>query len=179
MNLKSKSFDDLTQKNIEVIAKLEDALSSKRSASDKFIDAIAGFCGTKAFVWVHVVWFAIWIGSNSLPRIKHYDTFPFPLLALIVSLEAIFLTAFVLISQNYQAQVAVRRNHLDLQINLLSEQENTKMLTMLRAIMQHLGIQLGDEEADAMLESVSPEKLTEQIIESFERSDTGTPDTQV
>ena len=86
-----------------------------------------------------------------------------------VSLETIFLTAFILISQKYQAQVAVRRNHLDLQINLLSEQENTKMLMMLSAIMQNMNIHLSDEEAHFMQETVRPEKLAEQIIESFER----------
>ncbi len=169
MNRKLKSFDELTQQNIEVIAKLEDALSNQRTASDKFIDAIAGFCGTKAFVWVHFAWFSIWIGFNSLPGIKRFDLFPFPLLALIVSLEAIFLTAFILISQKYQAQVAVRRNHLDLQINLLSEQENTKMLMMLSAIMKSMNIHLSDEEANILQETVRPEKLAEQIIDSFER----------
>ena len=169
MNRKLKSFDDLTQQNIEVIAKLEDALLNQRTASDKFIDGIAGFCGTKAFVWVHFAWFSMWILANSFVGIKHFDLFPFPLLALIVSLEAIFLTAFILISQKYQAQIAVRRNHLDLQINLLSEQENTKMLMMLSAIMHHMNIPLSDEEADIMQETVRPEKLAEQIIDSFER----------
>ncbi len=169
MNPKLKSFDELTQQNIEVIAKLEEELSNQRTVSDKFIDGIADFCGTKAFVWMHFAWFSLWIGVNSLPRIKRFDLFPFPLLALIVSLEAIFLTAFILISQKYQAQVAVRRNHLDLQIILLSEQENTKMLMMLSAIMHSMNIHLSDEEADFMQENVRPEKLAEQIIESFER----------
>ncbi len=176
MNRKLKSFEDLTQQNIEVIAKLEEALSNQRTASDKFVDAIADFCSTKAFVWAHLAWFSIWISANLFPGIKHFDPFPFPLLALIVSLEAIFLTAFVLISQKYQAQIAVRRNHLDLQINLLSEQENTKMLTMLSAIMQNMNIHAGDEEVDAMQEAVRPEKLAEQIIEAFELRPDSTKD---
>ena len=68
---------------------------------------------------------------NDLPGVPHFDPFPFTFLTLVVSLEAIFLSAFILISQNHETRLSERRNQLDLQINLLTEQENTKMLKLL------------------------------------------------
>ena len=68
---------------------------------------------------------ACWILINAVPRHPHIDPFPFTFLTLVVSLEAIFLSTFILISQNHDTKISERRNHLDLQINLLSEQENT------------------------------------------------------
>jgi uncharacterized membrane protein len=69
------------------------------------------------FVWVHVVWFGLWILINPIPGVKHIDPFPFTFLTLVVSLEAIFLSTFILISQNHDTRISERRNYLDLQIN--------------------------------------------------------------
>jgi uncharacterized membrane protein len=73
-----------------------------------------------------------------VPGVDHFDPFPFTFLTLIVSLEAIFLSTFILISQNYETRLSERRNQLDLQINLLSEQE-TKMLRILERIAKRWG----------------------------------------
>ncbi|MCM5679552.1 DUF1003 domain-containing protein [Schlegelella sp. S2-27] len=75
------------------------------------------------FIWLHAFAFAAWITLNVWPGADHPDPYPFIFLTLMVSLEAIFLSTLVLISQNDDARVAERRNALDLQINLLSEQE--------------------------------------------------------
>ena len=91
------------------------------------------------FVWVHVIWFGGWILLNSIPGIPHFDPFPFTFLTLIVSLEAIFLSTFILISQNLETRISERRSHLDLQLNMLSEQENTKMIAILLAIAAESG----------------------------------------
>jgi uncharacterized membrane protein len=120
------SVDQLTQRNIEAVRELEEAAKEERTASDRVAEAIANFCGSMTFVWVHVVWFGIWILINVIPRLPHIDPFPFTFLTLVVSLEAIFLSTFILISQNHDTKISERRNHLDLQINLLSEQENTQ-----------------------------------------------------
>jgi uncharacterized membrane protein len=85
-------------------------------------------------------------------------------LTLAVSFEAIFLSTFILISENRQALVDERRSHLDLQINLLSEQENTKMLQLLREIAEKLGVNPGKDPTVAALEQATqPDKLVEQI----------------
>lgn len=165
---------ELTERNVAAVGKLEDAAHARRSQTDVVADKIANFCGSMKFVWVHLVWFGFWITINEQPYTKHIDPYPFPLMTLVVSLEAIFLTTFVLISQNRQGNLADRRNHLDLQINLLAEQENSKILTMLKALMEHVGIADIDPEVHVLSQSTQPEKLVEQIEVMMDRS-TPTP----
>lgn len=116
------------------------------------------------FVWLHVAWFCCWLTLNSWPGIAHFDPYPFTFLTLIVSLEAIFLSAFILISQNYELRISDRRNQLDLQINLLTEQENTKMLQLLERIAEKVGVDVKDDPALHLLDQdTRPEKLIAQI----------------
>jgi len=158
------SGDELTRRNVAAILELEKAAKEQRSSSDRVAEAIADFCGSMTFVWVHVMWFAAWVVMNVTPGIPHLDPFPFTFLTLMVSLEAIFLSTFILISQNHDTRISERRNHLDLQINLLSEQENTRMITMLQAIAEKVGADLsGDPHLEALSEDVQPEKLFAQI----------------
>jgi len=158
------SADQLTQRNVESILQLEKAAKNERRKSDLVAEAIAQFCGSMTFVWVHVLWFGAWILINSVPGIGHIDPFPFTFLTLVVSLEAIFLSTFILISQNHETKITERRNHLDLQINLLSEQENTVMLSMLRAIAEKVGVEpRPDPQLDQLEQQTQPEKLAQQI----------------
>jgi uncharacterized membrane protein len=158
------SADDLMQRNVELICKLEESAKQERTRTDLIAEGIANFCGSMTFVWVHVVWFGGWIVINLLPRLPHVDPFPFTFLTLVVSLEAIFLSTFILISQNHDTKISERRNHLDLQINLLSEQENTKMITMLQAIAAKVGAEVNeDPHLQALSEETEPEKLVRQI----------------
>jgi uncharacterized membrane protein len=158
------SVDQLTQRNIDAIQQLEKAAKEERSSTDRLAEAIANFCGSMTFVWVHVAWFGFWILINSISGLPHIDPFPFTFLTLVVSLEAIFLSTFILISQNHDTKVSERRNHLDLQINLLSEQENTQMLMMLRAIAEKVGANLSrDDHVQALSEETKPQQLVQQI----------------
>ena len=97
----------------------KDAWASVRKVQDDVTDAITAFAGSLAFVYIHVGWFAVWVLLNS--GILNFDKFPFGLLTLIVSLEAIFLSTFVMISQNRQAARADVRSELDFETNLRSE----------------------------------------------------------
>jgi len=158
--------DQLTHRNVEAIRRLEKAAKEERTGSDLVAEGIARFCGSMVFVWVHVVWFGIWILINLIPGIKHIDPFPFTFLTLVVSLEAIFLSTFILISQNQDTKISEQRNHLDLQINLLSEQENTRMIGMLQAIADKVGADVSkDPDLQALSEETEPEKLVRQIKE--------------
>jgi uncharacterized membrane protein len=158
------SVEDLTKRNVELIRELEEAAKRERKPSDRIAEAIADFCGSMKFVWVHVIWFCGWIAFNLAPGVRHIDPFPFTFLTLVVSLEAIFLSTFILISQNHDTRITERRNHLDLQINLLSEQENTKMIAMLQAIAAHVGAELGhDPHLKALSEMTEPERVVQQI----------------
>src|SRR5206468_12393032 len=158
------SSDDLTKRNVEIIKQLEDAAKQNRTKSDLVAEAIANFCGSMTFVWVHVGWFGGWVVLNVIPGIRHIDPFPFTFLTLVVSLEAIFLSTFILISQNHDTKISERRNHLDLQINLLSEQEDTRMIEMLQAIAAKVGADLSqDPHLQALSEETEPERLVQQI----------------
>ena len=158
------SAEELTEQNVETVTKLEQAAREQRTPTDRVAEKIASFCGSVTFVWVHVVWFSGWILLNLIPVIPHVDPFPFTFLTLIVSLEAIFLSTFILISQNLDSRISQRRSHLDLQLNLLSEQENTKMIVMLHAIAAKVGADLSqDPHLKALSEETQPERLIEQI----------------
>jgi uncharacterized membrane protein len=164
------SFEQLTQRNIEVVRKLEEAANEQRSISDRVARLIARFCGSMTFVWVHVLGFGGWIVLNLAPGVKHIDPFPFTFLTFMVSLEAIFLSTFILISQNQDTKISERRNHLDLQINLLSEQENTKMLMMLQAIAEKVGADLEpDEDVTVLAQETELEKVVAQIEQHEEK----------
>jgi uncharacterized membrane protein len=161
---REESSDELTKRNVEVIKQLEDAAKQERTKSDLVAEAVANFCGSMTFVWVHVIWFGGWIVFNSVPGLPHVDAFPFTFLTLVVSLEAIFLSTFILISQNHDTKLSERRNNLDLQINLLSEQENTRMLEMLRVIAEKLGCELpDDQDVRKLSEVIDPERVAKQI----------------
>ena len=164
------SVEQLTQRNIEVVRKLEEAAHQERTTSDRVARMIARFCGSMTFVWVHVIGFGGWIALNLLPGVKHVDPFPFTFLTFLVSLEAIFLSTFILISQNQDTRISERRNHLDLQINLLSEQENTKMLMMLQAIAEKVGAEIEhDEDMTVLAQDTELEKVVAQIEQHEEK----------
>jgi uncharacterized membrane protein len=133
---------DPAKKNVRTIARLENAMLHHRSATARISDVVCRKAGSGTFILIHIAWFAAWILINlgAVPAIQPFDPYPFTFLTMVVSLEAIFLSVFVLISQNHMAHLADRRAHLDLQINLLAEQENTIMLRMLRRLCEKQGI---------------------------------------
>ena len=167
------SVEELTQLNVETVSKLEEAAREHRTRTDRMAEVIADFCGSMTFVWVHVIWFGGWIALNLLPGTKHVDPFPFTFLTLVVSLEAIFLSTFILISQNHDSRVTEKRNHLDLQINLLSEQENTQMLRMLQQIAAKVGADVAHDPDTRLLgQATKPERLAEQIEQTVTNNST-------
>jgi uncharacterized membrane protein len=156
--------DEVTERNIERILKAEQKKADPKSG-DALAGAITRFCGSMTFVWVHVIWFGGWALLNLLlPVPWRWDPMPFPFLTLVVSLEAIFLSTFILITENREAARAARRAELDLQINLLAEQEDTRILQLLEKIAQRLGVEASaDPETRALEEKTRPEKVLEQI----------------
>lgn len=131
--------DATTARNIETVAAIEAASQASRGSLDRVSARISRFASTTRFILLHVVWFAGWVVTNSLVE-SPIDPYPFTFLTLLTSLEAIFLSSFVLISQSQLEHVAGRRAELDLQINLLAEAEMTKVLAAVQAIAEHLGV---------------------------------------
>lgn len=153
--LSDKIANNPTQFNIAAIAKLEQEALHGRTPTERASDAIVKFIGSMAFLLLHALLVATWsmINLNVIPRIKPFDPFPFGILALVVSSESVFLTIFVLISQNRMARQAERRSHLDLQVSMLAEQEITMMLQMQQKLCQHLGVDV--KSATAAVEGFS------------------------
>jgi uncharacterized membrane protein len=153
-----------TQSNILKIMRIEQRQKRRRNFGERLSDAIALFCGSMRFVYVHVAWFSAWVIYNSWLPVTPFDPFPYTFLTMVVSLEAIFLSTFILISQNHDTKLSERRNHLDLQINMLAEQENTRMLELLGAIAKKVGVPADDESMKILTETVDPATLVHQII---------------
>ncbi|MEO7650307.1 MAG: DUF1003 domain-containing protein, partial [Bryobacteraceae bacterium] len=122
------------------------------------------------FVGAHAVWFVGWILANfgALPYIHTFDPFPYPFLTFVVSLESIFLSLFIMMSQSRASRQADARAHLDLQINLLAEQESTKMLQMLQKLCEHHRLAIAhDPEVDALKTPTEPAELLDELKEKL------------
>jgi uncharacterized membrane protein len=157
------SVEEVTRRNVDRILALEASEEEKATTTDRVAKAVTSFAGSMRFVWVNALLMAGWIVVNLvLPEPRGLDPFPFSLLTLTLSIEAIFLGIFVLISQNRAARVSEKRSHLDLQLNLLSEQENTKMLMILEQIGHAVGVRAGPE-GKTLAQPTQPEALSEQI----------------
>jgi uncharacterized membrane protein len=129
----------VAEENIRAVARLQARAQQRRTLAQRLGDWITVCAARESSVAFHVVWFALWVTINSgHGLISPFDPFPFTLLTTIVSLEAIFLTLFVLASENRLTQEADRRGQLDLQVNLLAEQEMTMVLRMLKEVCEHL-----------------------------------------
>lgn len=143
-----------------------------RTRTEKFADFVSSSVGSIPFFIFHVYWFIAWIVLNSdvIPGIEPFDPYPYGLLTMVVSLEAIFLSIFILLSQNRSANVDRLREELALQVNLIAEEEITKSLEILARIADKLGIKMDDSELRRMLERIN----TSYIERSLQKQiDTG------
>ena len=158
------------ERNIETLLELRCQADEGRSLQTKAADWITRFSGSMLFVYLHAIWFALWIAINEgwleQLHIKPFDEFPFGLLTLIVSLEAIFLSTFVLLSQNRQSEIADERADLDLQINLLAEHEITRILMLVDALIDHFGLESEhDPEIDELKLEVKPDLVMRKLAD--------------
>ncbi len=137
---------------------------------ERLSDAIARQAGRIWFIGLHAAWFAIWITLNSgyVPAVHPFDPYPYQFLTFVVSLEAIFLSLFILMSENRQSRQADTRSHLDLQINLLAEQEATKMLQMLQSLCEYHKLPIAhDPEVEILKSPTKPAELAEELKASL------------
>ena len=132
------------EENINAVKVWEQAALSERSAAVRFSEWVTRSLGAGWSLSLHVAWFAVWVLANTgrIPGVQPFDRFPFPLLTTMVSLEAIFLSLFVLASQNRLTMQADKRAQLDLQIDLLAEREMTAVLVTLVDLARHLKVPL-------------------------------------
>ncbi len=159
--LSTASSNSATERNIRTICELEAVSLGQRSHLERLGDAIAIHAGKPWCIVAHCLWFACWIAVNA---VKPFDPFPYPFLTTAVSLESIFLALFLLMSQNRSNRQAEERAHLDLQINLLAEDENTKMLQMLQALCAHHKLDMAhDPEVEKLAGKVDAADVVAEI----------------
>jgi uncharacterized membrane protein len=155
------------ERYIRTIIHMRMKAASERSREERAADSITAFSGRMLFIYINAAFFAGWFLLNTGRfGLRPFDPYPYGLLTMIVSLEAIFLSTFVLISQNRMSEQAEHRADLDLHIDLLTEYELTRVLQMLDAIHDKLGIAEGQDD-----ELVELEKETdpEQVLAEIER----------
>jgi uncharacterized membrane protein len=161
------ALSNVIEKNIRTMIGLKLKNAKERKLQDRIADGITDFAGHLNFVYIHMIWFGTWILVNTGKLgIKPFDPFPYGLLTMIVSLEAIFLSTFVMISQNRMSDDAERRANLHLHIGLLTEHETTRILQMLDAIQSKLGI---ENHEDSELADLEMETKPEDVLAEIER----------
>jgi len=161
------ALSNVIERNIRTMIHLRLKAARERRLQDRIADVITSFSGRMVFAYVHVVWFGVWIVLNTGSLgVRPFDPFPYGLLTMVVSLEAIFLSTFVLISQNRLSQEAEHRADLDMHIGLLTEHELTRALQMLDAIQDKLGI---ENDEDSELADLEMETRPEDVLAEIER----------
>ena len=163
-DIENPSAKSPADRTIEAVAQIERAAYESRTWMDRFAAATTRWAGSTSAILVHLIWFLAWlaINLNLIPDVKPFDPFPFSLLTMVVSLEAIFLTLFVLITQNRMSKEADRRAELDLQVNLLAEKEATMVLQMLKQISEKLGVPI-QQDLKILLKETDVDELSRKI----------------
>jgi uncharacterized membrane protein len=165
------SRSSVIRSNLELARQL-DAGPTRRTAAVRVSDFITRGLGTLTCVVVHVLVLVLWFAANSgaVPWIKPFDPFPFGILTLIVSSEGVLLAIFVLISQNRMSRDADRRAHVDLQVNLLTEQTATKILQILDRMLVAMNLPAEvqkDPDAATLAEPTNVGDLVRRLDESL------------
>ncbi|SEQ38752.1 Uncharacterized membrane protein [Faunimonas pinastri] len=163
---KPESLSESLRRNIEALEGRRKREAASASTQQKVAQKITAFAGSMVFVYVHLVLYGLWISVNVglIPKVPRFDP-SLVTLAMIASVEAIFLSTFVLISQNRMAAAADRRADLDLQINLLAEHELTKLAELVEMIAKHLQVPVSghDAEINEIKKDVAPEAVLDEI----------------
>jgi uncharacterized membrane protein len=163
-DLESRGMGAVVDRNISALLKRREREDKERPLSDKIADRVTAFTGSMAFVYLHLVAFGLWIAINLgwLP-IRKFDP-TFVVLAMVASVEAIFLSTFVLITQNRMAAAAEKRAELDLQVSLLAEHEITRLIQLISAMGERLGLdEARDPELTELKQDVHPERVLDKI----------------
>jgi len=163
---RSSAHSKAIEERRNVIKSFKAKADAKRSRPEKFADFLTARFGSVLFLGLNALWFLVWIVINTglVPGVEPFDPFPFGLLTMVVSLEAIFLAIIVLISQNRDARVGELREEVDLQLNTMSEIEVTKIIKMVSLLLEKQGVNLDDdEELKQMLKPFDSDKVEKQL----------------
>jgi uncharacterized membrane protein len=157
------------ERNIRALQRRRERDEKGATAEERIAEAITRFTGSMRFVYLHLAFFGFWIVANLgwLPGVPSWDP-SFVVLAMMASVEAIFLSTFVLISQNRMAAAADKRADLDLQVSLLAEHEVTRLVTLVSGIADRMGVRT---EADADLDEITQDVAPEAVLDEIEAAE--------
>jgi uncharacterized membrane protein len=164
------SLNTSLRRNIEALHRRRDEEEARASTEERLARAITRFSGHMRFVYLHLAIYGCWIVANLgwIAGVRPWDP-TFVVLAMIASVEAIFLSTFILITQNRMAATAARRAELDVQITLLAEAEITKLVDLVSQIAERLDLSAGEgEEIEEMKRLVQPEA----VLDAIEKAET-------
>ncbi len=161
------------QDQVDLIARHEQEFLEQRTPAERVGDAISGFVGSLTFVFLHLLAFAAWMLWNTLPGRTHFDPLPYSLLGTIVALEAFILASFILMRQTRLARRSDEREHLVLQILLLTEKEVTALLRVNRRIAEQIGLEsvANSKEIRDLSQHTSIDDVAQVIKENLPTSD--------
>lgn len=164
MDTQEQGMARIVERNIEALLKRRKQEEKKSSAEERLADKVTRFTGSMLFVYIHLALFGVWMVWNSgWLGLKPFDP-SFVILAMFASVEAIFLSTFVLISQNRMNAQADKRADLNLQVNLLAEHEVTRLITLVTAIAKKMDIEEAyHPEIDELSKDVQPEKVLDTM----------------
>ena len=159
------------QQHIDTIVKHEQEFLARRTPAERLGDSIAGFAGSLTFVAFHLCALLLWIIVNTqhVAPIPHFDPFPFPLLATLVAMEGILLASFILMRQTRLGRRSQEREHLMLQILLLTEKELTVVVQMNRQIASQVGLPsvARDKEIQELGQKISIDEVAQTIQDNL------------
>ena len=163
---RSGGTGSVLESNVRMLAARDAEERARMTVGERIGECITGYAGEFWFAGLHAVFFGGWILVNTgwIPLVRPFDVFPFPFLTFLVSLEAIFLSLFILLSQRREARQLEARAKLELQINLLAESEATKLLQMVQALCAYHNLpQANDPELAELAKPTSPGKILDDL----------------
>jgi uncharacterized membrane protein len=165
-----RSLNSSLRRNIDALRGRRQQEEAQAALDERLASRVTRFAGSMRFVYVHALVYGAWIIANLgwIPAIRPWDP-TFVVLAMIASVEAIFLSTFILITQNRMASAADRRAELDVQIGLLAEAEITKLVELVSEIAERMDVPGAEAgEVEEMKQRVAPEAVLDAIEESQE-----------
>ena len=155
------------REQIELIARHEQDFLARRTGSERVGDAIGASIGSLWFIGFHVCWIGAWIALNTLHVTHHFDPKPFPLLDSVVAIEAIFLASFIVMRQGRLGRRSDERDHLILQILILTEREITAVLGIERQLATRLGLKnvATDENIERLSQDTPIDEISQKLQE--------------
>ena len=176
MSAQGEKTSRVLERNIEALLQRESALNRQQSRQQRLAATITRFTGSLPFVYIHLGIISFWTLVNAgLTPLEKFDP-TFVLLATIASVEAIFLTSFVLVTQNRMQEEADRRADLDLQISLLAEHELTRLIHMVRLLAERSGVDLSTQpDLEEIQQDIAPEHVLDTLEQKKREHETSQP----